>query len=136
LTPPTYPTYEGCSVHHGRRSAHTTNPREELVIKATTIATLLAALLMLHVTAPVAGAACPADSVQIGRICVDKYEASVWKIAPTNTTLNSSRRQHGLAQRVRVQPRRLRHGGEPGRVGGGLGAAACPGWDGFSNDPL
>ena len=30
---------------------------------------------------------CPPDSVKVGPTCVDKYEASVWQIAPTNTTL-------------------------------------------------
>ena len=33
------------------------------------------------------GAACPPDSVKVGPTCVDKYEASVWQIAPSNTTL-------------------------------------------------
>ena len=27
-------------------------------------------------------AACPADSVQSGPVCMDKYEASVWNLAP------------------------------------------------------
>src|SRR5439155_23741349 len=36
-----------------------------------------------------AGAACPPDSVKVGPTCVDKYEASVWQIAPSNTTLVS-----------------------------------------------
>src|SRR5437867_10530066 len=37
--------------------------------------------------ATAAGAACPPDSVKVGPTCVDKYEASVWQIAPSNTTL-------------------------------------------------
>ena len=32
-------------------------------------------------------AACPSDSVQVGPVCVDKYEASVWEIPLTNTQL-------------------------------------------------
>ena len=30
---------------------------------------------------------CAADSVKVGNVCVDKYEASVWSIAPSNTGL-------------------------------------------------
>jgi hypothetical protein len=30
---------------------------------------------------------CPPDSVKVGNACVDTYEASVWQIAPANTTL-------------------------------------------------
>ena len=30
---------------------------------------------------------CPADSVKVGNVCIDKYEASVWQIAPSNTGL-------------------------------------------------
>jgi hypothetical protein len=30
---------------------------------------------------------CPADSVKVGNVCIDTYEASVWQIAPTNISL-------------------------------------------------
>ena len=30
---------------------------------------------------------CPADSVKVGNVCIDTYEAGVWQIAPTNTKL-------------------------------------------------
>lgn len=30
---------------------------------------------------------CAANAVKVGSICVDKYEASVWQISPTNTAL-------------------------------------------------
>jgi hypothetical protein len=30
---------------------------------------------------------CPPDSVKVGNVCIDTYEASVWKIDPTNTKL-------------------------------------------------
>ena len=30
---------------------------------------------------------CPPDSVKVGNACIDLYEASVWQIAPTNTSL-------------------------------------------------
>src|SRR5262249_18835694 len=30
---------------------------------------------------------CPPDSVKVGNVCIDTYEASVWQIAPSNTSL-------------------------------------------------
>ena len=30
---------------------------------------------------------CPADSVKVGTVCIDTYEASVWQIPPSNTKL-------------------------------------------------
>lgn len=42
----------------------------------------------------VSTASCPPDSVKVGRVCVDKYEASVWNI-PNPTTANAP-----LVQRV------------------------------------
>ncbi len=36
-----------------------------------------------------AAAACPADSVQSGTVCMDKYEASLWYVPPTQRTLIS-----------------------------------------------
>ena len=30
---------------------------------------------------------CPADSVKVGNVCIDLYEASVWQIPPSNTKL-------------------------------------------------
>ncbi len=30
---------------------------------------------------------CPADSVKVGTACIDRYEASVWQIPPTNKAL-------------------------------------------------
>jgi hypothetical protein len=27
---------------------------------------------------------CPTDSVKVGNVCIDAYEASVWQIAPTS----------------------------------------------------
>src|SRR2546426_8770896 len=50
----------------------------------------LVALTLLVTWAESAGAAtlrCAADSVKVGNVCVDKYEASVWSIAPSNTGL-------------------------------------------------
>jgi hypothetical protein len=36
---------------------------------------------------PVAAAGCAADSVESGTVCIDKYEASVWRVPPTATSL-------------------------------------------------
>ncbi len=44
------------------------------------------ALLALPGTSS-AGTKCSPDSVQVGQVCVDKYEASVWSIPPTNHKL-------------------------------------------------
>src|SRR5215813_1568293 len=50
---------------------------------------LLALAFSVTVAAPAfAGTLkCAADSVKVGNVCVDKYEASVWQIAPSNTGL-------------------------------------------------
>src|SRR5262249_61893114 len=50
---------------------------------------LLALAFSVTVAAPAfAGTLkCAADSVKVGNVCVDKYEASVWSIAPSNTGL-------------------------------------------------
>ena len=49
-------------------------------------ARLLAAAAVL-LNARLLVAACPPDSVKVGPTCVDKYEASVWQIDASNTTL-------------------------------------------------
>src|SRR4029450_11891605 len=46
---------------------------------------LLAGTLLL--AQPAAAKQCKADAVRVGGVCGDKYEASVWEIAPTNTKL-------------------------------------------------
>jgi hypothetical protein len=48
--------------------------------------TLLAAIACTAGAAP-ARAVCSPDSVQVGPTCVDKYEASIWQIPASNTTL-------------------------------------------------
>jgi len=44
---------------------------------------LLAGVLLL--AEPAAAKKCKDDAAQVGGVCVDKYEASVWEIAPANT---------------------------------------------------
>src|SRR5262245_43896060 len=49
---------------------------------------LLALVFSVTVAPAFAGTLkCAADSVKVGNVCVDKYEASVWQIAPSNTGL-------------------------------------------------
>src|SRR5262245_7173049 len=36
---------------------------------------------------PAGAGKCPPDSVKVGNVCIDTYEASVWQIAPANTSL-------------------------------------------------
>jgi hypothetical protein len=43
--------------------------------------------MLLLGTQWVYGLSCPADSSLVGETCVDKYEASVWEIPPTSTSL-------------------------------------------------
>src|SRR5262249_54865131 len=45
---------------------------------------------------------CAADAVKVGTTCVDKYEASVWSIPPSNTSL-VKRVQAGKATLVDLQ---------------------------------
>jgi formylglycine-generating enzyme required for sulfatase activity len=51
------------------------------------ILTTLALAFVLAVPAPAGTLKCPADSVAVGNVCIDKYEASVWLIAPSNKGL-------------------------------------------------
>ena len=44
-------------------------------------------VLALAVPARAATLKCPVDSVAVGTVCVDRYEASAWQIAPSNKAL-------------------------------------------------
>lgn len=50
---------------------------------------VLAAALALGFTAPARAATlkCPVDSVKVGNVCIDRYETSVWQIAPSSKSL-------------------------------------------------
>jgi hypothetical protein len=50
---------------------------------------LVLGLLTILLLAPRGSEArrCPPDSAQVGDACVDKYEASVWSIASSNSSL-------------------------------------------------
>jgi len=56
----------------------------------TALAVFSAGLLLAE---PVQSKSCPRDSVQVGRLCVDKYEASVWEIPPARKGLIENLRQ-------------------------------------------
>src|SRR5689334_8675408 len=54
----------------------------------TALAVVGATLALVHAPAAHAGTLkCSPDSVKVGNVCVDKYEASVWQIPPSNTAL-------------------------------------------------
>ncbi len=59
------------------------------------VATLLALLwgFTLCVAPTARGVTCPLDSVPVGPVCVDKYEASVWHITPANPAMIEKVRQ-------------------------------------------
>jgi len=48
---------------------------------------MVCALAMMVIAAPAEAKKCKKDAVQVGNVCVDKYEASVWEISPSNTRL-------------------------------------------------
>src|SRR5262245_56855239 len=50
------------------------------IVIGCTAASLVAAV-------PAGAGTCPPDSVKVGNVCIDTYEASVWQIAPSNTSL-------------------------------------------------
>src|SRR5947208_9961536 len=57
-------------------------------MKRTLCAVGLGALCVMGVAPALAGTLkCPPDSVKVGNACIDLYEASVWQIAPSNTSL-------------------------------------------------
>jgi formylglycine-generating enzyme required for sulfatase activity len=43
--------------------------------------------LSLVAAVPAGAGKCPPDSVKVGNVCIDTYEASVWQIPPSNTSL-------------------------------------------------
>jgi formylglycine-generating enzyme required for sulfatase activity len=48
---------------------------------------LIALAGILALAGPAQAKKCPGDSVQVGHVCFDKYEASVWEIPAANTKL-------------------------------------------------
>ena len=51
------------------------------------IITVTAVCLAAAASGRAATLRCPPDSVKVGNVCIDTYEASVWQIPPTNTAL-------------------------------------------------
>ena len=47
----------------------------------------LATLLMCAAPVTAGAPECPPDSVKVGNVCIDLYEASVWQIPPSSTSL-------------------------------------------------
>jgi hypothetical protein len=72
-------------------------------------------------------AACPSDSVQSGTVCMDKYEASVWNLAPVSNAKTKAKLVASI-QSGTVTLANLQSAGavELGLVPGDLAAASCP----------
>ena len=72
--------------HDRRENCSPQRQEESRTMK--TVGKLLVLTLAVVATPVLAGMLrCPPDSVKVGPTCVDKYEASVWQIAPSNTAL-------------------------------------------------
>src|SRR5262245_53925868 len=52
--------------------------------------------------APALAAKCPADSVKVGPVCVDKYEASVWQIFNADLRKQAQKGELTLADLARL----------------------------------
>lgn len=59
-----------------------------MTMRIALVTTLSAALVIGHVAA---AGACPPDSVRVGRLCIDKYPASVWQIPTAMITTPAGR---------------------------------------------
>ena len=72
-------------------------------------------------------AACPADSVQSGPVCMDKYEASVWNLAPVPSGKSKAKLVVSI-QSGTVSLADLQSAGavQLGIAPGDLAAASCP----------
>lgn len=64
---------------------------------------------------------CPADSVRVGPICVDKYEASVWEIPASNTSLIERIRKGQIGTAHELDGAK-----QPDGPGDDIYGAACP----------
>jgi hypothetical protein len=86
------------------------------------IVTAMAMVLSLGWLVEPAAAQCAADSVESGTVCLDKYEASVWKVVPTQKVL-INRIRDGKATLAN-----LTSGGavQLGIADGDLAANGCP----------
>lgn len=89
-----------------------------------TFITLAAAGLVLGVgfAKPVVAAECPNDSVQSGTVCMDRYEASVWLVAPSEKAL-INKIQKGVATLANLQSAGAL---QLGLAFGDLAANGCP----------
>lgn len=74
-----------------------------------------------------AAAACPADSVQSGTVCMDKYEASVWNLAPVPNGKSKDKLISSIHSGA-VTLANLQNAGavQVGLAFGDLAAAGCP----------
>ncbi len=85
--------------------------------------TVAALVVCLGLVGDVVAAECPADSVQSGTVCMDKDQASVWLVAPS---------ERGLINKIRKGTATLANLQSAGAVQlglafGDLAANGCPG---------
>jgi hypothetical protein len=94
------------------------------------LAGLFGGLLLIvgpGLTAPAGAAKCPADSVESGTVCMDKYEASVWHVPPTQEGLiNKIQKGEVKLTDLTSVPALAAGVVQVGLVGGDLAAAGCP----------
>jgi Sulfatase-modifying factor enzyme 1 len=76
---------------------------------------------------PAAAAKCPGDSVASGTACMDTYEASVWHVPPSETSLITKIQNGGVTLANLTSAGAMAAGVmQLGLVDGDLGAAGCP----------
>jgi Sulfatase-modifying factor enzyme 1 len=77
---------------------------------------------------PAAAATCPADSVQSGTVCMDKYEASVWDLSAVPTNGKAKAKLIAVIQSGSVTLAELQNAGavQLGLALNDLDAAGCP----------
>jgi hypothetical protein len=90
----------------------------------------LAGAMLAVALAPIARAAtlkCAADSVKVGNVCIDKYEASVWKVPAALTSLIKKIQKGSVTVTDLTSPAAVSAGVlQLGLAGGDLVAAGCP----------
>src|SRR5262245_27208290 len=72
---------------HARKLPRILSNREKKEGDMTRWGICVLGLAMLALAPRAEAKKCPKDSVEVGTICVDKYEASVWQIDPANKPL-------------------------------------------------
>jgi hypothetical protein len=89
----------------------------------------LVTIIVSIATAALAGAAaaqCPPDAVAVGPLCVDRYEASTWKIMPENTALIAAVRAGVITSAAQISGTVVRKGAGVDDYGSSCTDTAAP----------